>query len=336
MSRLYDRMLVHGVTFSPDPNEHISGEHIEDILLGTDRSETVVIKADNVADYWATHHAGVFVEASELPSIAPPWGAFFVEFPLNVHKLPSTEFLDFLIGDESVVSARSRLPRRIGCLCSGARIQDDADIRLGIRKKMHDWTGDWSRVKFTLNAFLFFEYTKGKIAGPTYQFILLLDKRGQIISDGSGKPRYLIDPLLADDDATADELEVLGTLGGWVFSPVRITLAFTHCKNVVLLDNSPPVKIDRKHRKRYSKPLCTYKTLEIEPFGRRASNGTNNGGGAKRSFHITRGHFRTYLPGKGPFGRDIPEAQTWWIESHVRGSKARGEVVKDYLVKAPR
>jgi len=113
-------------------------------------------------------------------------------------------------------------------------------------------------------------------------------------------------------------------------SPAHIallTMSFLHCKNVVTSDN--PTVTDKKWLRRKKLVPLQYKILNLHPMrDTLRSNGQSQITGLKRAMHICRGHFAKYgEESAGLFGK---YHGTFWIPQHTRGSKAYGEIVKDY------
>jgi hypothetical protein len=113
---------------------------------------------------------------------------------------------------------------------------------------------------------------------------------------------------------------------------VYLAMSFAHCKNVSLVEHSTPPKVAAK-RAKAGKPVgVTYKTLVID--GMKETLRTEGGiqqNGLKKALHICRGHFATYTADRPLFGKVVG---TVWKPMHTRGTKERGEVVKDYKVVA--
>jgi hypothetical protein len=113
------------------------------------------------------------------------------------------------------------------------------------------------------------------------------------------------------------------------------TLSFMNCKNVEVIDN-PPSRQQRRAAEREHKPIpVSYKTLCIHPFGKprhvmRHANGEVIPG---VSLHICRGHFKDFREGPG-LGK-FHSHGIWWWSPQVRGTQERGRVVKDYAVDLP-
>lgn len=115
--------------------------------------------------------------------------------------------------------------------------------------------------------------------------------------------------------------------------PADVAMTFAHCKNVSMQEHRTPPKVAKK-RAKAGKPIgTTYKTLVIDPMKETLrTEGNIEKNGLKKALHICRGHFATYTEDKPLFGK---VTGTFWKPMHVRGNKKRGEVKKDYAIKAP-
>lgn len=115
---------------------------------------------------------------------------------------------------------------------------------------------------------------------------------------------------------------------------IGIAITFMHCKNVQLIENKPPEKLQKARIRRKKIPLVTHYTLEISPAKKILSEkGNIEKTGIKQALHICRGHFKDYRDGSGLFGKY--KGLYWW-ESQVRGSKDEGMIIKDYKVNPPK
>ena len=103
-------------------------------------------------------------------------------------------------------------------------------------------------------------------------------------------------------------------------------LALLNTKNVEMVD-SHASGFSRSKRRNRHKGHRHY-TLRIRPSGRRLASGSQHTGD-KNSFHIARGHFKTYTKENPLFGQHVG---TYWWEAHARGSKDRGGITKDYKI----
>ena len=113
------------------------------------------------------------------------------------------------------------------------------------------------------------------------------------------------------------------------FYPVLLSTSFLHCKNVEVVDR-PPSRQVRRAAERKGKKAITYKTLDIELFKAQVRQETQPGENQiARALHICRGHFKTFTDKAPLMGQHVG---TYWWGAHLRGSKANGEVKKDYKV----
>lgn len=113
--------------------------------------------------------------------------------------------------------------------------------------------------------------------------------------------------------------------------PVWLAISFMHCKNVTVNSDEPPAKLQKARERRGKLPLFTFKTLEIKPMVKiLKEQGESETKGLKHALHICRGHFKDFTKGPG-LGRGHAKGLYWW-DSHVRGSREVGAVIKDYKV----
>ena len=114
-----------------------------------------------------------------------------------------------------------------------------------------------------------------------------------------------------------------------LLKPALLTLSFLNCKNVTTKIEKPEPRLNAARIRRGKKPFLKYHVLQIEPLKKiLRTEGQAETQGLKRALHICRGHFATYDE-KPLFGR---VRGTFWIPSHVRGSREQGTVMKDYHV----
>lgn len=153
--------------------------------------------------------------------------------------------------------------------------------------------------------------------------------------------------LIAEDEARIDEIsealsasEAVLSVGsdreGWLMramSPALQTIAFLHCKNVVVEEVRPAAKVQAKRAKRGRPGLVRYQTVRLD-VPRKQSAGSG-GGHRDVSFHIVAGHFAHYgdcCPSQHEphgllFGR---LSGVHWVPSHARGDREVGEVQTDF------
>ena len=122
-------------------------------------------------------------------------------------------------------------------------------------------------------------------------------------------------------------------------APAMQAVAFLHCKNVVLDEIVPPSKVQHKRRSRGKPQLVRYHTLRLDVPRRQSESAGGRGFGAS-ALHIVAGHFSHYgdcCPGQHEphgmlFGR---LSGVYWMPSHIRGDRSRGEVRTDFDLQVP-
>jgi|GEM_PF-2137180 len=110
---------------------------------------------------------------------------------------------------------------------------------------------------------------------------------------------------------------------------LNAALVLLNCKNVVTEDNLPPIKLNRKRKKKGKPELFTYKTLKLVLPSESKKGGEYLPSGTKVKIHLCRGHFKNYTKDAPLFGR---YTGLYWWQPHVRGDKKEGMVVKDYKI----
>lgn len=126
-------------------------------------------------------------------------------------------------------------------------------------------------------------------------------------------------------EAVRNEVNLVGAL-----------FAFTHCKNVSIVEQLPSRQERRQAQKRGYTPV-RYRTVVIDPTKQRSTNENPLPAASEdkphRRIHLARGHFAHYTEDKPLFGK---YTGTFWRPAHVRGSAEVGTVYKDYKVKPPK
>lgn len=135
------------------------------------------------------------------------------------------------------------------------------------------------------------------------------------------------------------------------FHPGLLTISFLHCRNVErrMLPAGPPSR--KRNRHRPPKAGLRFHVLEVEPLKVILRREAGEKTGLQQALHICRGHFKTYgaplLDEKGnPIRDEAGNAResaglfgrlkgTFWWGDHARGTRSRGEIVKDYSVDGP-
>ncbi|MBA0045107.1 hypothetical protein [Mycobacteroides sp. LB1] len=322
MSRLYDRLMVHGSRLTvyelidADKYRHTpalqklrdwcrqdpdKAEYFRSVAPGGKGmireiwDQAKVFSVDNVHRYLETHQLTHTDLAEILPPLAavPPYPYMFVEA-----RCP---------------------PNPAGARSYGWFVERYEGTEPGVR---------WS-----LSAALFVEWEKGRPIGPIGLFWWDLDEHGrQIIRPG--------DPPLTDDMSTPESPEAPGLFTNFcegiiyelAVTRVVLTLALglLHCKNIAETEHEPSPKLQKAFHREHNRTLTRYSTIDITPISRALDQATKSGGiSFPQAFHTCRGHFKTYRPEAPLFGRLT--GQYWWRD-HQRGDKRHGEVISDYRV----
>ena len=131
------------------------------------------------------------------------------------------------------------------------------------------------------------------------------------------------DPAVADKTYIARQLRHGASMA-------MFALALINTKNVEIVD-SHEMKVKKRRRRKKKRTGTRHYTLRIRPGGRKSAS-DSQATGDKNSFHLARGHFKTYTEDNPLFGR---HTGTYWWEAQVRGSKTKGTITKDYEVHPP-
>lgn len=113
--------------------------------------------------------------------------------------------------------------------------------------------------------------------------------------------------------------------------PVWESIAFLHCKNVMLHEAEISKKLQKAREKRGVRPLFKFKILDILPMKKiLQKEGSLDQNGLKKALHLCRGHFKDYSEGRGLFGKF--KGLFWW-DMHTKGDLSTGILSKEYRVK---
>ena len=190
-----------------------------------------------------------------------------------------------------------------------------------------------------IGVYPFIEFNKGNIVGPVGHYFLPLLEDGRILYSEDTSPVFAkayvreLKNVAEEDRQHLETHMAMDALLDYVF-PTLFTTSLMHCKNINLEAHDPPEKLSKKHKRKYGNFLRRYHRITVDPDTNPGAKRGNGGASVgARALHLTRGHFRTYRPPTGPFGRKITEPVSFWVPHHLRGSKSAGEVVSDYSVK---
>lgn len=354
MSRFYDRLLraSRGGQHTPLADRDFLDYAEQD---ARDLPETTVIAVDNVTQYfYEVSGNDDWRSGGGFPNVAPPMERFFMETrrPKAVRDSRGREVED-----------AASMPPAWGALfrCEDFKKVFDADpdwrshareafalsmSRLGLEEVLRDASEDpfemdlEEDIRWLMRLSCYMEDPElGRVFAGTpvrdnimlaaQQFVAVTED-GQIAHFTDGRRTRFVMPMLSGEP----HAKHMGMNARVSAHPFMAAISFMHCKNVRLDSQEPPGKLSNKHRKNHGRPLCRYNLLEIGPMKEvMEGEGRRKEVGLPRSFHICRGHFRTYVPERGgPGGRRITEPEIQYVSAHTRGNKKAGEVNKDYNV----
>lgn len=262
-------------------------------LEGTELQQIPFIVANGAATYLAAIGEGEDL-ATLVATLAPPFEKFWVEFELT----------------NDVYGLRAA-----GVLISVLHTPD----KLNPSEPDDAWV---------LRADIVGEWDKGKPVGPLCSYIVPLNERGFLVEH-----KGVFASPLTIEGANPGELEGWpDALNRYLFAAL-FAVSLMHCKNVSLETVEPPPKVSAKHRRRYGKPLVTYRVLDATAMTRTLeTEGDRASVGLKQALHLCRGHFKTYTAEAPLFGKYTGDY--WWADQ-VRGDSTRGRAEKDYSVDMP-
>lgn len=167
-------------------------------------------------------------------------------------------------------------------------------------------------------------------------WVFYLAEDGRLLHDDSGDIVYetatLVEPHLAGTVDGNGRWEALKESVMTLALPFFFAFAFCHCRNVDLKPQEVSRQV-RRQAERKGLPLLDYRVLEIEPMKKALrTEGGIEAVGPRKALHLVRGHFKHFSEDKPLFGRVVG---TFWWESSIRGSLAKGKVEKDYEVNPP-
>lgn len=144
--------------------------------------------------------------------------------------------------------------------------------------------------------------------------------------DPSGIPKYLQCDFT--DDYSRFRLVDLQSdpITHWPMTFFLTIMKLITCQNIRLIDNAPPLNVNKKRIKAGKLPLITYKTIQL--FNSRSINTSAKNIWHNR-IHLCRGHFKEYPENNKLFGRLT--GRFWW-QPMVRGQNKKGIIVKDYKI----
>jgi hypothetical protein len=321
--RLLDRILTEGlVRTEPNVNKLVA-------VQGLSKAQLVVI--DNVAKYHFQELPQKLdgdpaaLKATDFPNVMLPFEVAFLEM-----RIPQGSGLANDFSEAGVLLEMMRRGKNDKLEDVAIRVPPKEEDRAHMGKTLLN-----ENVAYHLFCTLFVYSRDIGGADIVADFIVPVNAEGQIVSTENVFPFVGMthDITLVDRGGRkCFALESVFLLATTYLFPCLLALSFMHCRNVKVIEEIPPEKLSKKHRKKTGKPLLRYRVLRIDHVKEILEReGKASSQGIKHALHICRGHFKTYgKDGKGLlFGKHVA---TVWIPMHTRGSKDEGVVVKDYEV----
>lgn len=307
--RLYDQLRANNAVAY---DERLDAEmaHLTTVALAATRVEIT-----NVADYAAAHYDVLQVE--DAPVQVSPWPTAWMEFtfPKDTHPIFKRR-----AGLVEQVALESGAHLQVITVFLGAAQADRRPVAIGYDLRVLAPNGE----RYATGGPM--PITPDESANITAMGWKVPPSR-DLCAVGTFVPKATSDA--PRDDVVRNMQEHIGTTVGII----SLAMTFAHCKNVAIQEHHAPHKVAAKRAKAGKPPITSYKTLLIDPMREvLKTEGNVEKNGLKKALHICRGHFATYTDDKPLFGR---VTGTFWKPMHVRGSKERGEVKKDYVIGAP-
>jgi hypothetical protein len=311
-----------------------------------------VINADNVAKYYNNHVKDCFDVGIDIPTIAPPFDKFFVDI--------SDPGDTFVVGKEKI-DLPNKLPRwgvlydtfdLIGLsdteksvFCIKLFEKHGSKFEASVRDRFSN-TIKGGETRWVLHVTLFIDPPMPVDGFISIDGLVWLNSDG-VFQDNNNPFAFYAWPLctlttpelsIYATKQIQQQLKSTGEINNFVamhIQPTFLAISFMHCKNANIQDIDPKTAYTRQERRqqerKHNRPLCVYKTIEIEPIKKPTKNSTDSSGKEfSMPLHICRGHFRTYTENSKLFGRLVG---TFWIPQHTKGSLEHGANVNDYMVK---
>lgn len=303
--------------------------------LKTMKVPVTVVEISNVSAYYGTTAKPEWDYLNDFPNAAPPFAHAFYE-------MREPPFVN--IGGQMVKTVNGP-DFRMGLLARAIDV-DDPDLEFKLELMRYVYRDEPEIVTHQLAGSKWIHFiqatcrTSAGILHPAFWSVYGVNAEGKIHQSPNGFRCLFFEDFLRvirnGHDFSVDGLsdsDVSGAFASGIIHPYLLAVSFMHCKNVKRVENVPPPKVQARRSKEGKLPLTKYYTLEIEAMKRTLqTEGGISTNGLKRALHICRGHFATYDE-KPLFGK---VKGTFWVPQHVKGSKAVGEIVKDYSVKGPK
>lgn len=250
------------------------------------------------------------VELEELPSLAPPYDKFFVEFRMPLFDEARERYHILAMPYAGVHITALRYPEGV----------------------MAKFAGDLYEWSYEMIAFLENQNT-GEIDNLGAGYVLL-DTNGQALeftteAGETGYCRFTWGIKYRDPKTGAPPSRDRDILPQTILDAALYTVGMLHCRNIGTTIVDPRRAEAKKMLKHYGVPMTRYHILKVTGKGSGAGAEIGAPTGQHRPLHWCRGHFKHYTEEAPLMGKF---SGTYYFGAHVRGRASAGAVVKDYEV----
>lgn len=297
----------------------------------------IIIDCTNVGQYYYAETDQEDWDMPDFPNIAPPFEHFWLDF-----KAPA----QIVSEKHGTIAWDKRQPSMWGFQCIGTKLtRENIPEWLDCPPwgQFQDYFGKFAdQATWGMDMFLHW-HMQSQLKPYVYAWRILIQQDGTSVLDGektvigTGPVNRELQQIIewtAQHFGVEEEIIKQKTYSSILpyFHTALLSMSFMHCKNVSL-DQITPTETRTysqaaKKRGAIDYTAKPYKVLNITPMKQvLRSEGKSEREGTKKALHICRGHFANYQEGRGLFGK---YHGNYWIPMHVKGSKARGVVSKDY------
>jgi hypothetical protein len=291
-------------------------------------TDAQIIVADDVTEYYFALNDKEYWDVADFPNVAPPFKKFWME-TRHPSKIVSSEYgsLPWKSTDDA------HRPKQWGALFQSLPPEALAQHPSGTYT-----LEDCKSVKWVVKITLIVQRENG--LHPVWEWMMPITADGLIwtrydvpLHEKVSGFSYTLNPTLERSISEPGGVEMYRGYRAMYHAfihPFLLAISFMHCKNVEISTVHPPPKLRAKQARR-GIALHSYRVINVGPIKRMlAAARLPSDSDITVAVHRCRGHFKTYTAERPLLGRAVG---TFFWEDHVRGSKSRGEVTKEYAVK---
>jgi hypothetical protein len=297
-------------------------EDLKHYKLAEFPKETVIVKVDNVSEYYFSSPKETWTD-KDFINIAPPFASTWFEW--------TRPEMGNINGKQVRMSER---PCRLGVHVLAFDDSLGLDNVLDkLRKKGTEYS---HKPKWILMCRGFCSYG-GDRTGEVIALALAVNADGTELLTTNG---YSFAILASDNFEQAIELGYAGSgmdrqqrincLASTYLDIPMLATVFMHCSNTELIKSPPvPPELQKARERRGKPPLFRYYTIKVEHI-KKVIASSNKGSNelSPAALHIARGHFKDFRE-HGLFGK---HRGIYWWDMQTRGSAEVGVIKKDYDV----